>query len=152
MSDTTPESAELVQLRAERARLVAEREKREASRLEATEFERLKLEIADEEAIAKAECEHGPIDRDIAAIESRGHGVVIVKRPTHAQYRLMIDSVSAGKMPLSAINERFAYSCLVYPEKVSFERILKSESGLLERVANAAAKLAGLVVEEVTGK
>jgi hypothetical protein len=146
------ESPELAQLKAERARLVALRETREAARLEAAELERLKLEIADEEAIAKAECEHGPIDRDIAAVQSRGHGVVIVKRPTHAQYRLMIDSVSSGKMQLSAINERFAFSCLVYPDKLDFERILKAESGLLERVANAAAKLAGLVVEEVQGK
>lgn len=151
MSDEKPVS-ELEQLRAERARLVGEREKREAARADATELARIKLEIASEQAITKAECELGPLDRDIAAVQSRDHGVVIVRRPTHAAYRQMIDSVAASKTPLSVINERFAFQCLVYPEKVEFERILKDESGLLERVANAAAKLAGLVVEEVQGK
>lgn len=144
--------SELERLRAERARLASARESRSAARDEAAELERLKLAVADEEAIARAECEHGPIDRDIALTQSRGHGVIIVKRPTHASYRAMVDGVSAGKLPLTTINERFAFQCLVYPDKVGFERILKAEPALLEHVANAAAKLAGLVVEEVQGK
>lgn len=144
--------SELDRLKAERARLIGEREKRDAARVEAEEAERIKREIADEEAIAKAEAQHGPIGRDIATVQSRSHGVIIMKRPTHASYRQMIDAVGAGKMTLTAINERFAFQCLVHPERVELERILKSEAGLLERVANAAAALGGLVVEEAQGK
>jgi hypothetical protein len=149
---TDPGGGELEQLRAERARLVESREQRTAARAAADELDRMRTAIADEEAIAKAECEFGPIDRDIAVVQSRGHGAIIVKRPTHAGYRAMIDAVSSGKLPLSTINERFTYPCLVHPDKLAFERLLKAEPALLEHVASAAAKLAGLVVEEVQGK
>jgi hypothetical protein len=147
-----PAESELEQLRAERARLVEGREQRTAARAVADELDRMRTAIADEEAIAKAECEFGPIDRDIAVVQSRGHGAIIVKRPTHAGYRAMIDAVSSGKLPLSTINERFTYPCLVHPDKLAFERLLKAEPALLEHVASAAAKLAGLVVEEVQSK
>jgi hypothetical protein len=144
---------ELETLRAERARLTEDRERRTAARTEAAELARLKREIADEEAILKAEADHGPTGTEIAVVPSAcGQGIVILKRPTHASYRQMIDAVGAGKMALSAINERFVFQCLAYPERGAFESILKSESGMLERAANAAAKLGGLVVEELSGK
>jgi hypothetical protein len=146
------ESPELKSLRAERARLVEAREKREAAKAEADEITRLKFEIAKEEAITNAEATHGPLDDAIAAVDSRSHGVIIVKRPAKAHYRQMIDAVGAGKKALSVINEEFAFRCLVYPARDEFERILKEESGLLERVANAAAVLGGLVVSESQGK
>lgn len=152
MSDT-PESPELAQLRAERNRLVAEREEREQKRAAEAEVASLKQSIADEEAIAKAEAEHGTVGSDIAVVHSRGgNGVIIVKRPSHPVYRQMIDAVGTGKEKLSVINERFAFQVIVHPSKDEFERILKRESGLLDRVANAAAVLAGLVIEEVGGK
>lgn len=146
-------SEELEALKAERERLVEEREAREAARAEARELEALKIGIADEQAILKAEAELGQVGVDIATVRSaKGHGVVIVKRPTHAQYRLLVDSLRADKMTLSAINERFVLSVLVHPTKADFESILKKESGLLDRVADQAAFLGGLVVGEVQGK
>jgi hypothetical protein len=145
--------SDLEALKAERARLVAEREKREVERAEADEVARVQREIADEQAILKAETDHGPVGSEIQVVQSaRGQGVVIVKRPSHASYRQMIDAVANGKTALSAINERFAFQCLVYPERSEFERILKTESGMLERVASAAAVLGGLVVEQQGGK
>lgn len=137
----------LADAKVERARLAAEREKREADRALAEELEREERAIRDEQAIADAEAAHGPLGKKIAAVHT-SQGVVIVKRPNAALFRKFTD---AGELTSDEC-ERLVRPSLVHPARAVFDKYAEEEPAILVRCANACAKLAGVRKEELTGK
>src|SRR5574343_463103 len=89
--------------------------------------------------------EHGP--RNVRAVWEQGH-VVVVKRPTSAQYNAYSDEATMGKMDqehgqrMRAALERLARQCLVYPDEVAYRDLCKNFSGLAHNVGIAARALA----------
>lgn len=149
------ERAELEQrieaVRAERARVQAERDRREKERELADELEREERALKDDQAIADAELEHGPLGKRIEAVRT-GQGVVIVRRPSPANFRRWQDrSVSSKDLTMDDA-EQLVRPSLVYPDKVTFDAWVKNEPGILPRCAAACGRLAGARLDELAGK
>lgn len=106
-------------------------------------------EIRDEEAIAKAEGEHGPLGKRIAAMKTDA-GVVILKRPHHLRWRELTSK------PIDKISEADANallkSCLVHPTGPELETLLETYPALNGELAALVLKLARGRAEEVSGK
>jgi hypothetical protein len=105
--------------------------------------------VRDEEAIAKAEAEHGPIGKRIGALKTDA-GVIIVKRPHHLRWRELTSK------PIDKISEADATallkSCLVHPTGPELETILETYPALNGELAGLVLKLARGRAEEVQGK
>lgn len=149
------ERAELEQrlaaARAERARIQAERDRREQERALADELEREERALADEQAIADAEAEHGPLGKRIEAVHT-GQGVVIVRRPNPASFRRWQDRNVSSKDITMDDAEQLVRPALVRPDKATFDRWVQEEPGILPRCAAACSRLAGARLEEMAGK
>lgn len=150
MSDTSdsPEDLErLAAAKAERSRIASARLEREKARSVSEQLAAEERGLKDDQAIEKAECEHGPLGQKIRAVKS-GLGVVIVKRPHHVTYRRFQD---AGKVNTQELFKLVTPS-LVHPDLATFERYCEEEPALLLRVGNNIAALAGVKTEEAAGK
>jgi hypothetical protein len=149
------ERAELEQriaaTRAERARVQAEREQRDKARELHDELEREERALKDEQAIADAELEHGPLGKRIEAVRT-GQGVVIVRRPNPASFRRWQDRNVSSKDITMDDAEQLVRPALVHPDKVTFDAWVKEEPGILPRCAAACSRLAGARLEELAGK
>jgi hypothetical protein len=145
-----PESAadRLEQIKAERAKLVAEREKREAEQEVQDKLEREQRGLADERAIAKAEEEHGPLGKKIAAIYTE-MGVVIVKRPAQMQFQRFIEAKSGDE---TAAAVKFVRPNVVHPDKATFDQYYEEQPAMIWRCSNQMLVLAGAKLQEVAGK
>lgn len=139
MADEDALKARLAELEAKRAARAAAAETSAAALA-------LELEVADAEAIDKAESEHGVEGRHIA-VERTDLGCVIIRRPTGAAYQRFVDSDMQTKHAEALIK-----SCRVHPEPLAFARILSERPGALSHLAQKAAALAGFKREEVQGK
>lgn len=127
--------------------LVRDREARaELAQLEAS-VEAAERAILDEQAIARAEDEHGALGRFIAVVQT-DLGAVIVKRPHAATFRKFQDAASLKTRDLDAL----VRPCLVHPDRGGLDQILAEQPATLVRLANAVSELAGARVEEVSGK
>lgn len=133
-------------LEARRAELAARREARAAEAEVNAETRALELEVADAEAIDKAETELGVEGKQIAIVRT-DLGCVIIKRPTGAAYQRFVDSDLKTKDA-----EAFVKSCRVHPEQLGFARILSERPGVLSTLADKAVELAGFKRKEVQGK
>jgi len=131
----------------ERARITEARTAREKARSVSEQLAEAERELRDDQAIEKAECEHGLLGSKLAAVKS-GLGVVIVKRPHHVLFRRFQDAGKTDSVQLSIL----VNGCLVHPDLGTFERYCEEEPALLLRVANAVAALAGVRASEVSGK
>jgi hypothetical protein len=139
--------ARLIKARSRKLSLVAEREARaEAERFRA-EVEEAEQSALDEEAIAKAEGEHGPVGARLRAVPTP-LGVVIVKRPNHLMFRKFMDAGSLKTVDL----EKLVRSCLVHPSAQVFDRILEEVPAVVAEIANECAALAGAQRKELGGK
>jgi hypothetical protein len=106
-----------------------------------------KLNLANEQAVEAAEIEHGPVGTKIALVHT-SLGVVIVKRPHVATFRKFQDR---GKTESKYLLE-YVRPCLVYPTLPEYERICDEEPATLARCASALHTLAGVRLEEISGK
>lgn len=145
MTDTkTAEEQQLEELAARKAELAA----RTAGRLEYTAGELLAIEqrqIAELEALDAAQTQYGP--RAVRLVET-DEGGVILRRPHHAAFRKFMDK---GEITSQA-QEELVLSCLVYPSKPEFDKLVKLQTGALLRFANAAVELAGFRASELKSK
>lgn len=147
MSGREELEARLEAARAAGAQLVRAREERaEIARLE-FEIEAAERAVVDEEAIAAAEEEYGPVGRAIAIVET-DLGAVVLKRPHAATFQKFQD---VGKMRTRDL-DALVRPCLVHPDRAGLDRILKELPATLVRLANAVSELAGARAEEVSGK
>jgi hypothetical protein len=149
------ERAELEQriaaARAERARIQAERERREQEHALADELEREEQALKDDQAIADAEVEHGPVGKRIEVVRT-SLGVVIVRRPNPAAMRRFQDrSISSKDLTMDDC-EQLVRPALVYPDKATFDKWTQEQPGILPRCAGACSRLAGVRADEMAGK
>lgn len=142
-----PEEAELKALRAERAAIAAARRAREAERSTGEQIVAERLALADDQAIDKAEAEHGPIGKRIALVRT-DLGTVILKRAHPHIFKRYSDKGSIKSTDLEAL----VRPSLVYPEVGKFDAILEDLPATLMRCADAIAVLAGVRTEELQGK
>lgn len=104
-------------------------------------------ELADAKALAAAVCDHGPLGKAIAQIDT-DLGVVIVKKPHHVAFRRFQDKGDYD----SAANEALVLPCLVYPSAARFDEIIKELPATLTRCSDAVVVLAGFRAKAVGGK
>jgi hypothetical protein len=146
-ADIDPVEAELAEVRAKRRALAAAREARAANTATADALKAEKEALADDEAIAKAEAEHGPLKKKIYEVRTAA-GLVIVKRPNHVLYRKFQDSAEQSVVEL----EKLVRPCLVYPPVEQFDRMLDDQPAILIPVADAVTWLAGFRAKENAAK
>jgi hypothetical protein len=137
----------LSELRAKRAALAEERAKQEAERALVEQIEAEERALRDDEAIAAAEAEHGPVGKRIAVVHT-DLGVIIVKRPNPLIFRRFQDKGTTKTEDF----DQLVRPCLVYPSKTEFDRILEELPATLIRAANAVCALAGVRHDEISGK
>jgi hypothetical protein len=121
---------------------------RTAARLEYTDEELVAIEerrIAELEALDAAQTQYGA--RTVRMVTT-DDAAVIVRRPHHAAFRKFMDK---GEVT-STSQEELALSCLVYPSKAEFDKLLRAQTGALIRIANACVELAGFRTEELKTK
>ena len=140
-------AARLEQIRAERAQLARERERREE---ETDAQELLEMEergLADDRAIAAAVEQHGPLGKKIAAVYT-DLGIIILKRPHHVMWKRFQDT---GLVTTEEL-EKLVRPCLVHPDRFTFERYCEEQAAILGRCANQVSALAGFRLKEVGAK
>lgn len=145
MSDNqlTPE-----QIRAQLDEIAARRAKRQREASDDTAAEL--RELARAQAIDAAEDKHGPVGKSIAALETPGGDLIIVKKPANATYRKFQDSKDAAETACKA----FVRPCVVHPLEdngkpgAAYDKLLDEYPGVLMRLVKACSKLAGWTDEE----
>lgn len=147
VSQASTDSAKLGELRAKRRALESAREARAVERASTDAIAAEERAIADEEAIAAAETEHGEVDKKIRIVRTPA-GTVIVKRPNNVLFRKFADQ---GKSDVDDL-ERLARPCIVYPTIDQFDRMLTDQPAILIDVANAVTYLAGVRTKEHAAK
>jgi hypothetical protein len=151
MSDLSPEEKELVELRARRAE-VAERRARLAEQATAQlELEKERRALADDEAIARLEEEHGAIDRAIAVVQT-DHGAVVLRRAKPPAYKRFNEYITRDNAKTFELSEQLVVACLLYPTREAFATMAELQPFIMIRCANAISTLAGVRVQEVQGK
>ena len=145
--NTNANSLEARKAKAEARKRAAEEKRRaaEAEHEKIREIEVLEMEADDEEAIEKAEAEHG-IGK--VAVIRTSMGCVIVKRPRPMVYKRFRDKAEAKTRDL----ELLVRDALVYPDSARFDLILTEQQGTLDRAANKVVELAGFRAKEAAGK
>lgn len=118
---------------------------RDEERAAVEEVEAMEREAAGAEALLEAQTEHGA--NRVALVQTE-LGPVIVKAPHAATFRRFADKGSTK----TADFEKLATPCLVFPDRTRFESILDQQPGVLLRVADRVAELAGVRTKETEGK
>ena len=145
--ELSPKEKELAEILAKRAELAEAMKARDAAKALDDTIARERRNLENEEAIAKAETEHGRIvDGKIAAIETR-LGVVIVKCPKNVFYKRFMDGKNGRKDA-----EALVAHCLVHPSQGDFDALLEELPATLDVAMNTCAQLAGITAKEVSGK
>lgn len=142
-------------LEAARERAKEAESKLQAQRKEAAaelELAELDQRVADAEAIAAAEAEHGP--RNVLAIDSDGLGVVILKRPNPVRYRAWQDTTE--KISYDSMIT-LVQPCVVHPDPKkdnakALDKILDARPGLLQMLLDGVTRLAGFRAGDVAKK
>lgn len=137
----------LAEVRARRAELERQRAEREAERALQEQLEAETRALADEEAIAKAEDDHGPVGKRIALVRT-DMGVIILKRPNPVLFRRFQDQ---GKTTHDAL-DKLVRPSVVHPDHATFDRILDELPATMTICANSVCVLAGVRTEEAAGK
>ncbi len=117
----------------------------EAKRELADRVEAAEREAADEEAIAKAEEEHGAKKIDHVNTDL---GCVIVKRPNAVLFKRFQDKGQTKSQEL----EKLVRPCVIHPDHAMLDRIFDEYPATLAAVANCVCILAGVRTEEMEGK
>ena len=149
--DTTLEDQELAELRAKRA-AIAERRARFAE--QCAKRDRLEAErrqVADEDAIARLEEEHGPIDKVIGVVYT-DLGAVVVRRAKPPAYKRFNEAITRDNAKQFELSEQLVIPCLLYPTREAFAVMTEAQPFTMIRCANAISTLAGVRMQEVAGK
>lgn len=144
-TNQTPDpAARLAEIRAKRAQLADATEARLTPGIEeeiAIEERRLK----EDEEFEKFQVEFGVRNVRLLRFDS---GAVIIRKPHIAAYRKFSDSENVN----NEAAEAYVKSCLLYPSKPEFDRIMRDFPGLLPKCAKHASELAGFRAADIQGK
>ena len=127
----------------ELAELEAEESERNAS-IEQSAKERRHLELT---LSKRFTAELGPRGKDFELVNT-DFGVFGVRVPDPLKYKIFLDRMAEGP----EIAHQFVTTCLIYPKIEEFNAIGSGRLGLSVHCANAACKLAGLLIEKKVGK
>jgi hypothetical protein len=124
--------------------MIAAREARDAEKAATKRTERQLQAIQDAEVLERLEAEHG----DVATIET-DKGLVVLRRATQPAYRALQAAMGkADKKTDDWVHLRnFVVPCLLHPDTVSFELILRDYPIILVRCATAISDLLGAETE-----
>lgn len=152
MTDTlSPEQTELAELRARRA-AVAEARARHAEQVAAAgQLEVERRALADDEAIARLEQEHGPLDKAIAVVQT-DLGAVVVRRAKPPSFKRFNEGMTRDSPKAFELSEQLVLPCLLYPSREAFAAMIEQQPFTMIRVASAISTLAGVRMQEVAGK
>lgn len=137
----------LAEVKAERARLAAERSARDEARTSDDEMERELQGLADDQALAKAELEIGPVGKKLAVCKTP-RGSVIVKKPNHVLFRRFQDSGADSTDEF----EKLVRPCVVHPSPAAFDALLEEYPAALTAIATQVCALAGAQLKQLGGK
>ena len=108
---------------------------------------KVERECIEIETLSKLEAELGLEGKAIKKVET-SVGMIVVKKPNHLLYKRFLDS---DKLDTTVAN-KLVRSCIVYPSKEEFDKIMEEEPHAIMRCANAVCELAGVRRDEVLGK
>ncbi len=106
------------------------------------EIEDLERQVAEEEAIERAEAEHGDADAGIKVVrfEHAGRaGIVIVRRPDYVKVKQFHDN---GDFKLEA-KDKFGRPYVVHPSAEKYAELSRENVALVSAVCDAVAWLGG---------
>lgn len=154
-SPEKPTPTEEDRLRARLEAVRAERAAKKVSRNREGAVDRLTQQIADEEALLKAEDEHGAV----ATFET-ADGIVIVRCPEPVRYkkyqgivgRLAQKNTDSSNAQLVDEAHSLCLQCLVHPAKPRFEQLAEKFPGMPMQLANKISELAAGRTSEVQGE
>lgn len=139
--------AQLKALKAQRAALVAERERlNEAAEL-AKEIAAEERAIRDEAALQDAIAKYGALGVHVASVQT-DLGIVILRRPSALKFRRFQDKGSFSWDDVSGL----VRPCVVWPAVGELDTILDDLPATLTRLASAVVTLAGQRSEELGKK
>ena len=151
MADKTAEER-IAAARAARAALRAERDAAAAERADEEAAAHEERALKDEQAIVAAEKQHGKQGEKIyvvTGVNAKECDLVIVKRPNAVAFKAFQDLEKASVLDF----EKLVAPCVVYPDLGTFDRLISLEQpGLLLRAAKGVSYLAGVRMNEDTGK
>jgi hypothetical protein len=110
-------------------------------------MDRESLDPGAKTALEAAEKEHGELGRKIALVIT-AEGPVIIKRPHRATVSKFLDAERATSATMLALVK----SCIVYPGKDEFDRLLDEQPAALTILASEALTLAGAGAKALAGK
>ncbi|WP_437798501.1 hypothetical protein [Sorangium sp. So ce693] len=140
------------ELETERAALVEAEAKRERDREAAVlreQIEDVRRRRKEEEALAAAEAQYGPLGKKIEALQTI-EGLVIVRAADGIKARKWMDQ--HGENPKVQACRELARPCVVYPSLDRYDEIIADRPVVVVSTANAVLKLAGLGGKELGGK
>lgn len=138
---------ELRQLRAKRAELAQRRAEQEAAAELENEVAAEQRALRDEQAIADAIEQHGPLDKAIATVETT-LGTIIVKRASSLKFRRFQDKEAFTTEDVMQLIR----PCVVHPPLAELDDWLEEQPGALARIGSAVARLAGVRQNELAKK
>lgn len=115
--------------------------------------------LEDQVAAAELEAANAAAERDASKKLGRKHvdyevvpvvdgSVVIVKRPDPVQFQAFMDLPAAKLEDIDAMGSR----CVHYPDAGTYRKLKTDRPGLQISVAKAASRLAGIALDEQSGK
>jgi hypothetical protein len=161
MTDTTlravappevdPDAERLKEIKRQRDELRERRFARNEEQSKREALETAERGLRDEQAIERAEAEHGAVGKKIAVIET-DMGAIIVKRANHVIFRKFQENGRDENGVNFDEAEKLVKHALVYPTRAEFDRIAEDLPATIMRCADAVAILAGIRVKERVAK
>lgn len=151
MSDCSLEDLELAEIRAKRAAVADKRARFAEQVAKGDRLEAERRQLADEDAIARLEEEHGPVDKVIAVVPT-DLGAVVVRRAKPPAYKRFNELITREHAKQFELSEQLVLACLLYPTREAFAAMVEAQPFTMIRCANAISTLAGVRSQEVAGK
>jgi multidrug efflux pump subunit AcrA (membrane-fusion protein) len=114
------------------------------------ELETAQREAREEEALAEAEAQYGPIGKKLGRVTLEIGGMVLVKPPDGIKFRQWQDQ-HQDKITHDALRQ-LVRPCVVYPPSGDFDALIADRPAALMHVANKVHELAGFKLKQIGGK
>jgi len=138
---------DLAALRAQAEAAKVARANRASKRNEASEV----VQLTNEVKLAELEAEHGDLNVDIAAVNLKHTGqMVVVRKPSPAVFQRFTSRVLKGLQPADYWD--FVKGCLIFPTPAEFSTLSDTSPGLILACANACSRLAEAEISDAEGK
>lgn len=138
--EPTAEERRLAEIVAKREAIAKAREERAKAKEIERAIEAEGVALADDEALEKLEAEYGEAGKKIIMLRTKAGGVIL-KKPTHAQWRAHQDKQLKRGHANTDESEKIVRQCRLYPDASRFEAIIEEYPGALAACFGALATL-----------